>query len=78
MIATNVHLFIDYRQKIKLTFESTQYATAHRHDLMDVKHNASFYYLFIYWHGILIEFIAPLLLCVVQDSSQHKFYCDTG
>ncbi len=33
-----------------------------------------FYYLFMYWHGILIKFIAPLLLCVVQDSSQHNFY----
>ncbi len=28
MISANVHLFIDYRRKIKLTFESAQYATA--------------------------------------------------
>lgn len=44
MISSNVHLFIDLRWKMRLTFKSAQHARVSLHHLMEVKHNASFFH----------------------------------
>lgn len=48
MISTNVHLFFVFGWKIKLNLGAAQYATVWQQLLMEAKHNASFFMLFIY------------------------------